>query len=66
MEGSGTLLTGLALGWLTLALAFLLYRGVRRWRRNRRYGAPVDHNVLLVEYGRKMTGAVDRQALDHC
>ena len=54
---------GLALGWLTLALALLLYRGVRGWWHDRRYGPPVDHSVLLVEYGRKMTGAPDRRAL---
>jgi len=57
------LLIGLVLGWLTLALALLLYRGVRGWWHDRRYGPPIDHSVLLVEYGRKMTGAPDRQAL---
>jgi len=62
-ESTNYLLTGLALGWLTLALGLLLYRGARGWWRTRRYGAPVDHSVLLVEYGRKMTGALDRQAL---
>jgi len=63
MKENGMLLIGLALGWLTLALGFLLYRGAHRWWRTRRYGAPVDHSVLLAEYGRKMTGALDRQAL---
>jgi signal transduction histidine kinase len=63
MENSGILLIGLALGWLTLALGSLLYRGVRRWWRLWRYGTPVDRSALLVEYGRKMTGALDRQAL---
>ena len=57
------LMTGLALGWLTLALGLLLYRGMRKWWRSQRYGTPIDHSVLLVEYGRKMTGALDRQAL---
>ena len=57
------LLIGLALGWLTLVLGLLLYRGAHRWWRTRRYGAPVDHSVLLAEYGRKMTDALDRQAL---
>ena len=57
------LLTGLALGWLTLALTLLLYRGARGWWRTRRYGAPVDHSALLVEYGRKMTDAPDQQVL---
>ena len=55
--------TGLALGWFTLAVGLLVYRGVRGWWRSRRYGAPIDHSVLLVEYGRKMTGVLDRQAL---
>ena len=57
------LITGLALGWLTLALGSLLYLGVRRGWRLWRYGATVDHNALLMECGRKMTGALDRQAL---
>jgi len=57
------LMIGLALGWLTLALGLLLYREARRWWRNWRYGAPVEHSALLVEYGRKMTGAPDRQVL---
>lgn len=56
-------LIGLALGWFTLAVGFLLYRAVRQWWRLRRYGTPVDHNALLVEYGRKMTSAPDRPAL---
>jgi signal transduction histidine kinase len=64
MEGNTLyLLASLVLGWLTLALGLLLYRGLHRWWRNRRYGPPIDHSVLLVEYGRKMTGAPDRQAL---
>jgi signal transduction histidine kinase len=57
------LVTGLALGWLTLALGILLYRRARKWWRLWRYGAPVDHSTLLVEYGRRMTGAPDRQTL---
>lgn len=54
---------GMALGWFTLAVGLLTYRGVRGWWRSRRYGMPIDHGALLVEYGRKMTGALDRQAL---
>jgi len=60
---TGILVAGLALGWFTLAVGLLMYRGVRGWWRSRRYGAPIDHSVLLVEYGRKMTGVLDRQAL---
>ena len=63
MRDVGVLLVGLMLGSLALALGFLLWRGVRRWWRARRYGTPIDHSTLLVEYGRKMTGAPDRQAL---
>jgi signal transduction histidine kinase len=62
-ENTGLLLIGLGLGWLTLVVGLLLYWGWRRWWRNRRYGPSVDHGVLLVEYGRKMTSAPDRQAL---
>ena len=54
-------IVGLALGWLSLALVFLLDLGVRRWWRRWQYGAPVDHSALLMEYGRKLTGALDRQ-----
>jgi signal transduction histidine kinase len=59
----GTLTIGLLLGWLTLAVVLLLYRGMRRWSRKRRYGARVDHSVLLVEYGGRMAEALDRQTL---
>jgi len=54
---------GLASGWLSLALGLLLYRGVRGWWRNQRYGTPVDHSALLVEYGRKMIRVLDHRAL---
>ena len=64
MEGNTNYLQiGLALGGLAMALGFLLYRGVRGWWRNRRYGSPIDHSALLMEYGRRMTGAPDQQAL---
>jgi len=57
------LVIGLAVGWGTLALGYLVYRWARGWWRVWRYGAPVDHGGLLVDYGRRMTGALDRQAL---
>jgi signal transduction histidine kinase len=57
------LLLGLALGWGSLALVVLLYRGIRERRRQRRYGMPVDYGSLLVEYGRRMTAALDRRQL---
>jgi two-component system sensor histidine kinase DegS len=57
------LLIGVALGWFTLALAGVLLFYLRRQWHVRQYGTPVDHGVLLVEYGRKMMGVLDRQAL---
>mgnify|MGYP001071399943 CR=1 FL=1 len=57
------LMIGLALGWLTLASGLVLYRLVRRYRDTRRYGPPLDHGVLMVEYGRRVMGVLDRQAL---
>jgi signal transduction histidine kinase len=41
----------------------MLYRGVHRRWREWRYGAPVDYGSLLVEYGRRMTAALDRRQL---
>ena len=62
VEGT-SLLIGLAVGLVTIALGGLLYRGVRRWWHVQRYGAPADHSLLLVEYGRRMTGITDPQTL---
>jgi signal transduction histidine kinase len=62
MEGI-SLLIGVATGWLALAIGVVLYRVARRWWRVRKYGTPADHNLLLVEFGRRMTGAADHQAL---
>jgi signal transduction histidine kinase len=55
----GTLI-GVAAGWLSLSLGLLLSLGLRRWLRRRRYGPEIEHGVLLVEYGRRMTGTSDR------
>ncbi len=57
------LVMGLALGWLSLVLGFLLYRVVRSWWRKQRYGAPIDHGILLVEYARKLTKTGDREVM---
>jgi signal transduction histidine kinase len=54
---------GIALGWISLALGWLIIRFLINWWRHRRYGIPVDHSLLLVEYGRKMTGSLDQQTL---
>src|SRR4030043_502251 len=59
----GNVIIGLILGWLTLALGAVFYLAARRGWRRWRYGTPVDHSVLLMEYGRKLTGALDRQSL---
>jgi signal transduction histidine kinase len=63
MSDSVGYLVCLLLGALALALGLLLWRGARRWWRAWRYGAPIDHGTLLVEYGRRMTAAPDRRAL---
>ena len=57
------LLNGLVLGWITLALGLVLFLGVRRWWRLRRYGDPINHGLLLIEYGRRLTEVQDRQGL---
>ena len=63
MSDVAVLLVGLGLGALALVLGLLLWRGARRWWRAWRYGAPIDHSTLLVEYGRRMTAAPDRRPL---
>lgn len=64
MDGNVRFLLIGILGGITAAALVLLvlYQG-RRWWLHWRYGVPVDHGVLLVEYGRRMTGALDRDAL---
>lgn len=52
---SNTLLVGLGLGWVTLALGLFLFLRMRDWWRSRRFGPPVNHGLLLVEYGRRLT-----------
>jgi signal transduction histidine kinase len=54
---------GLALGWITLALGARLAAALRRAWRRRRYGEPLDHEELLVRYGRRMAGALDERTL---
>jgi signal transduction histidine kinase len=57
------LLIGLALGWLSLGVALLMVRIIGRWWRVRRYGQPVDHNALLMSFGRRMSSAPDQKSL---
>ncbi len=52
---SNTLLVGLGLGWITLALGLFLFLRIRELWRTRRFGDPVNHGLLLVEYGRRLT-----------
>ena len=57
------LIAGVVLGWLTLCLGLLGHRIARECYRSWRYGAHLDHSSLLVEYGRRMTAAPDRETL---
>jgi signal transduction histidine kinase len=57
------LLLGLALGGSSLALGWLFWRTARRWWRRRRYGEPVEHEALLLQYARPLTEAFNRTAL---
>jgi len=59
-----TLWVGLGLGWVTLALGLFIIFQARGWWRKRRYGKPINHGLLLVEYGRKLTNVQQQQALD--
>lgn len=63
MITANTLWVGLVLGWITLALGLFLFFKGRGWWRRRRYGDPINHGLLLVEYGRRLTGVKDHQAL---
>jgi signal transduction histidine kinase len=57
------LVMGVVGGVIAAALALLILYQARRWWLRWRYGVPVDHGLLLVEYGRRMTAALDRGAL---
>jgi signal transduction histidine kinase len=58
------LLVGILLGWITLVTGFFLYRfAYQRWRKGR-YGTFIDHNDLLTQYCRKLTGIEDRGTLN--
>lgn len=49
------LIVGLAAGWLSLTLGFLIYRPlIRRWRSGR-YGNQIDYSALLTEFSRKLS-----------
>ena len=61
---TNALLVGFGLGGITLALVLALFNRGRGWWRKRRFGDPVNHGLLLVEYGRKMTGIQSQQTLE--
>jgi signal transduction histidine kinase len=46
----------------TLLTVWLVYLA-RRWLRLRRYGLPIAHEEMLVQYGRQMASLLDRRAL---
>jgi signal transduction histidine kinase len=46
----------------TLVVVWLVYLA-RRWYRRWRYGQPIAHEELLVQYGRRMAALLDRGAL---
>lgn len=53
------LLIGVVAALLGIWLVFL----ARRWHHHRRYGLPIAHEELLVQYGHRMAGLLDRDAL---
>jgi signal transduction histidine kinase len=63
MDTGIAVVLGLAVGWVTLALGLVVLRAARPWYRAWRYGPPLDHGALLVEYGRRMTAAADQDAV---
>lgn len=59
-----TLVLGVGVGWVTLILGILLYGHGRRWWHQRRYGRPMNHTLILTEYGRKLTSIQHYPDLD--
>lgn len=62
-SGMSGILLGLVLGWLSLALLFLVLRAGYGWWHRRRYGVAIEHSALLAAYGRRLTNAADRVTL---
>ena len=59
---SGPVLWFLAGAFCALLGAWLVLQA-RRWYHRRRYGLPIAHEELLVQYGHRMAGLLDREAL---
>ena len=53
----------LLVGALAALLGVWLVLQARRWYHRRRYGLPIAHEELLVQYGHRMAGLLDREAL---
>jgi signal transduction histidine kinase len=62
-ERTISFIVGLVLGWIILILLILLCIFLRGWWRKRKFGKPIDHGLLLVTYGRRLTNAGDEESL---
>jgi signal transduction histidine kinase len=63
VENTSVFLIGLSLGWITFLLGLFLLLRLRGWWRKRKYGDPINYGLLLIEYGRKLTGVQQHQVL---
>jgi signal transduction histidine kinase len=54
---------GLLVGWITFGLVYVVYRQALKWWWQQRHGVPINHSLLLVEYGRKLTAAEEVETL---
>jgi signal transduction histidine kinase len=54
---------GFIIAWFTLILLMISYLVLRKWWRGRKFGKPIDHSLLLITFGRRLTNAADEQAL---
>ena len=63
MEDISYLIVGLVAGWLSLCLGFWLFRQGRNWWNKQHHGLPIDHGVLLVEFGSKLASAHDEETI---
>jgi signal transduction histidine kinase len=59
MTGGWWFLAGTLIALLGIGVLYLF----RRWLLRRRYGLPIAHEEMLVQYGRQMASLLDRRAL---